>query len=186
MEGLLGRAADDAVHNIHGSQRLLNPRQGRWADELVNYDFYITCRPVSVNIIATTLTHKRDELNAQKLKDDTARLSWRPTAPSKKTHARRVTAAQPGPSPSSTTGPGCPLTVTPTLTAAKAASGTTILRTRCQGYLSRFLLASGVGSTSCSTSRASRRTNKGTGNVFRGIVAVSRLLYCLERRCPRP
>src|SRR4029077_1503497 len=128
----------------------------------------------------------QDELNAQKLKDDAARLSWRSTAPSKKTYARHVTAAQPGPPPSSTPGPGCPLTTTPTLTAAKAARGTTFLRTRCQGYLSRFLLASGVGRTSCSTSRASRRTNKGTGNVFRGIVAVSRLLYCLERRCPRP
>jgi hypothetical protein len=55
------------------TKRLLNPRQGRWADELANYDFRITYRPGSANIIADALTRKQDELNTQKAKDEAAR-----------------------------------------------------------------------------------------------------------------
>jgi hypothetical protein len=48
------------------ANRLLNPRQGRWADELANYDFFLTYRPGSANIVA-------DELKTQKAKDESAR-----------------------------------------------------------------------------------------------------------------
>ena len=55
------------------TKRLLNPRQGRWADELANYDFFLTYRPGSANIVADALTRKQDELKTQKAKDEAAR-----------------------------------------------------------------------------------------------------------------
>ena len=44
------------------TKRLLNSRQARWADIVADYNFKITYRPGTANIVADTLTRKHSEL----------------------------------------------------------------------------------------------------------------------------
>ena len=55
------------------TKRLLNSRQARWADIVADYNFKITYRPGTANIVADTLTRKHGELVTQKEKDIAAR-----------------------------------------------------------------------------------------------------------------
>jgi hypothetical protein len=55
------------------TKRLLNPRQARWADILADYNFRITYRPGSANVVADALTRKQEDVKTQKEKDVAAR-----------------------------------------------------------------------------------------------------------------
>ena len=55
------------------TKQLLNPRQARWADIVADYNFKITYRPGTANIVADALTRKHNELITQKEKDIAAR-----------------------------------------------------------------------------------------------------------------
>ena len=55
------------------TKQLLNPRQARWADELCDFNFRLTYRPGSFNVVADALTRKHEEVRTQKAKDIEAR-----------------------------------------------------------------------------------------------------------------
>ena len=55
------------------TKRLLNPRQARWADVVADYNFKITYRPGTANVVADALTRKHGELITQKEKDIASR-----------------------------------------------------------------------------------------------------------------
>jgi len=66
---------DHRALEYFSTKRLLNPRQARWQDLLSEFDFKLTYRPGSENIVADALSRKHEELRTQKEKDIAARTN---------------------------------------------------------------------------------------------------------------